>query len=131
MGVRLIFVRAALCLMTLLACSSATQSVPPTWVSVSAPTHVTAAADGTYAWAVTYTYSDADDFITQLAVTFSLNGKAAAPTIIPPAQASSLSQGTTITFPAVSKGKTYDWTFVLTDQGGLKSAPYAGTVTLD
>jgi len=105
--------------------------VPPTWVSVSAPTHVTAAADGTYAWNVSYTYSDADDFITQLAVTFSLNGKAASPTIIPPAQAASLSQGTTIIFPAVSRGKTYDWTFVLTDQGGQKSAPYAGTVTLD
>jgi hypothetical protein len=118
-------------MLTLLACSGTQQSVPPTWVSVNAPAHVTASADGTYAWVIAYSYSDADDFVTQLAVTFSLNGKAAAPTIIPAAQAASLSQSTSITFPAVSKGKTYDWTFVLTDQGGLKSAPYTGSVTLD
>jgi hypothetical protein len=117
--------------MTLLACSGTTKAVPPKWVTVTAPAHVTAAADGSYDWAIQYSYSDDDDFVTQLAVTFALNGTAAAPTVIPAAQASSLTQGTTIKFPAVSKGKTYDYSFVLTDQSGLKSDPYTGTVTLD
>lgn len=124
-------VRAALLFLTIVACSGTQASVPPSWVSVSAPAHVAASADGTYAWNITYSYSDADDYVVQLAVTFAINGTAAAPTIIPAATTSSLTQQTSIKFPAVSKGKTYDWSFVLTDQGGLKSAPYTGTVTLD
>jgi hypothetical protein len=122
-----------LCLLAMaaMACSSSpTQSVPPSFVSVTAADHVAASADGTYTWGVTFTYSDADDYATALKLVLTRKG------ISVPAQwpldPAALTQTRYLANePATLKGYTYDYTLVLEDQSGLESAPYTGTVTFD
>ncbi len=103
--------------------------MPPTWVSFDAPTHVTASADGSYTWTVKYSYSDADDYAVLLVITFTANGKSTTTNVA--TQANALTQTVSVGLAAAYKGKTFDYGFVLTDQGGLKSNPYTGTVTFD
>ena|SRR5450432_306145 len=116
----------------LVACSNGASkaAVAPVFTKVTAPMDVMPSADGTYTWHVVIEYDDPDDYATQMAITFSRNGMAT--TVNVGLQANALTQQIEVgPIASTYKGETFDYSFVLVDQSGLKSAPATGTVQFD